>query len=58
MEEVRRTDVIPLHANQRMYSGSDAHCIHSSGNTVNEVIYHGLKHLVIPQWADTYDWAA
>ena len=28
------------------------------GNTANEVIYHGLLHLVIPQWSDTYDWAA
>lgn len=28
------------------------------GSTANEVIYHGLRHLVIPQWSDTYDWAA
>ncbi|KAK9893500.1 glycosyltransferase family 1 protein [Cystobasidium minutum MCA 4210] len=31
---------------------------HGGGNTVNEVIHHGLKHLVIPQWSDTYDWGA
>lgn len=31
---------------------------HGGGNTVNEVIWHGLSHLVIPQWSDTYDWGA
>lgn len=32
--------------------------LYPPGNTVNEVIWHGLQHLVIPQWSDTYDWGA